>query len=31
MLRRVRAIFITFQVPEKTDITRRDGSYGELL
>jgi hypothetical protein len=31
MLRHVRVIFIPFQVPEKTDRTRRDGSYGELM
>jgi len=31
MVRRVRVIFIYFHVFEKTDITRRDGSYGELM
>jgi len=31
MVRRVRVIFIHFQVSEKTDITRRDGSYVELV
>jgi len=30
MVLHVRVIFVPFQVPEKTDITRRDGCYGEF-
>jgi hypothetical protein len=30
MVWRVRIIFVPLQVPEKTDITLRDGSYGEF-